>query len=111
MKTKVLFLFLVTIMMAACSNSEVVESEPMIPVKMEVKSIRSYEDALNIAQASISMLDGSLSTTRGLSNSRKIDMKDMSVIKMDSKTRASLNINDTLIYVFNFENNEGFAGH
>lgn len=109
MRTKVLFLIAATIIMAACSNQESVEPESTMITKTTVSNIRSYEEALKIAQASISILDGSKSPTRGLSKSRKIDMNDRYVVKLDAKTRSGLNINDTLIYVFNFENNEGFT--
>lgn len=109
MKPKILILFAVIIQMAACSNQESVEPESIMPTEMTVGNIRSYEEALKIAQASISILDGSKSSTRGLSNSRKIDMSDKSVVRLDSKTRTNLNVNDTLMYVFNFENNEGFV--
>lgn len=110
MKPKVILFFAVAIIIAACSNHEAIDSTPMIPIKSTTNNIRSYEDALKIAQASISMLNDSKSSTRGELNTRKIDLDNSKkVVKLDNKTRSDLGVNDTLIYVFNFENNEGFV--
>lgn len=112
---KKLFILIATALFVACSNQEYIESNPSLPTndilaKSVTKSnIRSYDDALKIAQSSISMLDGSQASTRGMSHSRKIDLNASKVFKLDAKTRSASGINDTLIYVFNFENNEGFT--
>ena len=109
MKTKVFFYLAVAIFIVACSNHESIDSVPMTPIKSSVNNIRSYEDAMKIAQASISMLNDPKSSTRGESNTRKIDLDNSKkVVKLDAKTRSDLCINDTLIYVFNFQDNEGF---
>lgn len=106
---KVLFLLSATIMMAACSKQESIENDSASPVKQESKlGIRSYEEALKIAESSIPMID-SKESTRGLIDYRKIDYKDKQAYIYDFKTRANTNLNDTLIYVINFENNKGFA--
>lgn len=99
------------IMMAACSSQEFNDESPSSPPSSSIcNKIRSYEDALKIAQASISMLNDSKSSTRGEINTRKIDLSNSKkVVKLDTKTRSDLGVNDTLIYVFNFENNEGFV--
>lgn len=105
-----LLLSTVNLIMAACSDYDSNDINSPTRINTDVSNkIRSYEDALRIAQASISMLNDSKTSTRGVSNTRKIDMSDKSIVKVDAKTRTNLNINDTLIYVFNFENNEGFA--
>ena len=110
MKTKVFFYLAVAIIIVACSNHESIDSVPMTPIKSSVNNIRSYKDAIKIAQASISMLNDPKSSTRGELNTRKIDLDNSKkVIKIDAKTRFDLDINDTLIYVFNFEDNEGFV--
>ena len=102
---------MVIALMTACTNQETIESVPVLTEQSTVNNnIRSYEDALKIAQASITMLDGYKSSTRGKLNSRKIDLDNSrNVIKYKNKTRSNLGINDTLIYVFNFENEEGFV--
>ena len=99
------------IMMAACSSQEFNDESPSSPPSSSISNkIRSYEDALKIAQASISMLNDSKSSTRGEINTRKIDLSNSKkVVKLDNKTRSDLGVNDTLIYVFNFENDEGFV--
>lgn len=107
MKIKNLSLLAVVSLMIACSNQEIVESAPTEPNK-SVNSIRSYAEALKIAQEAIPILNKEV-TTRGESNNRKIDLSEKTVIKLDAKTRANNCSNDTLIYVFNFENNKGFA--
>lgn len=52
MNTK--FLFLASaIMMVACSNQETIDSNLQQPVKKQASNIRSFEEALQIAQSSI----------------------------------------------------------
>lgn len=72
-----------------------------------MNSIRSFDEALEIARSAIEMIDNTNKTRSG--SSRRIDMSNCRVCKTDTKTRTSTDINDTLIYVFNFEDNEGFA--
>lgn len=101
-------LITIAIMMAACSMEEVGENAPS-PTQSNFSSTkRSYEEALEIAQNSIPLLDD-IATTRSGLNNRRIDLTEKSVYKQTPKTRTSSIENDTLIYVFNFENNEGFA--
>lgn len=107
MKMKYYFLFAAILLITACSNHEKIDSTPT-KTNMFVSGIRSYAEALKIAQDAIPMLNGG-ATTRREFNDRKIDLSKKEVIKLDAKTRVNNNINDTLIYVFNFENNEGFA--
>lgn len=99
------------IMMAACSSQEFNDESPSSPPSSNISNkIRSYEDALKIAQGSLSMLDDQRTSTRGESKTRKIDITNSKkVVKLDAKTRSNLGVNDTLIYVFNFENDEGFV--
>lgn len=119
MKKKVVLILNVLIslgLFSSCSSSDddastaskVLESLPTMSSNSG-SEIRSYEEALAIAQASIPMLEQSSSTTRSVGTQRKIDINDKKVFKLNSKTRNALNINDTLIYVFNFEDNAGFA--
>ena len=106
---KILVFIATSVLLAACSESSQVDitmSQPALPEASS--SIRSYSEALAIAKNSISILNGK-ATTRSAYNDRKIDLTDTCVYKSNSKTRTGSNINDTLIYVFNFENNDGFA--
>ena len=107
MKTKLLSIFALAIMMASCSNQELIDSDFQHPAPQQTSSIRSYEEALQIAQASIQMVDGQ-AQTRAVSP-RKIALNDTKVCKLDAKTRTSSDMNDTLMYVFNFEDNQGFV--
>lgn len=107
MKIKLL-LFAAFILFVACSDQDKSETSLLQPVSQEHKAnIRTYEEALTIAENAISLLNEK--TTRSGLNDRKIDLNDRQIFKLDSKTRATANVNDTLIYVFNFENSEGFA--
>ena len=72
-----------------------------------VSTIRSFDEALQIAQSSISLVDGTGQTRSG--SPRKIDLNNWKIFENDLKTRANSNSNDTLMYVFNFEDNQGFA--
>lgn len=101
---------MVIALMTACTNQETIESVPVLTEQSTVNNnIRSYEDALKIAQSSIAMLESSKASSRGISTGRKIDLNKSKVVTLDNKTRSDAGIKDTLIYVFNFENNEGFS--
>ena len=107
MKNKVISIFALAIMMASCSNQELIDSDSPKPAPLQTSSIRSYEEALQIAQSSIQMVDGQAQTRAA--SPRKIALNDTKVCKLDAKTRTSSDVNDTLMYVFNFEDNQGFA--
>jgi hypothetical protein len=107
---KKIILFVATIIMIACSKQDSLEYVTTSPIKQDTKfGIRSYEEALKIAQSAIPMLENSNKNTRGYSEKREINLEDCQIYKLDSKTRSSYNVNDTLIYVFNFEDNKGFV--
>lgn len=99
-------LFFVILLITACTRQDGIETITTNS-NNDISTIRSYEEALKIAQDAIPILEKK-STTRGKSKSRKIDLNENKVFKLDAKTRTQTS-NDTLIYVFNFENNEGFA--
>jgi len=106
MKTKLTSIFALAIMVASCSNQELSDSGPQQPVSQHSNNIRSYEEALMIAQVSIGMVDDNTNTRSA--SSRKISLDDSKVCLAGNKTRSEGN-NDTLMYVFNFEDNQGFA--
>ncbi len=106
MKTKLTSIFALAIMMVSCSNREIIDSDFQQPAPKQTNSIRSYEEALQIAQASIQMVDGQAQTRAA--SPRKISLNDSKVCLTDSKTRSE-NGNDTLMYVFNFEDQMGFS--
>lgn len=107
MKIKVISILALAIMMASCSNQELIDSDFQQSAPQQKSIIRSYEEALQIAQSSIQMVDGQTQTRAA--SPRKIALNDSKVCKLDAKTRTSSDVNDTLMYVFNFEDNQGFA--
>ena len=106
MKIKVISILALAIMMASCSNQELLDSDFQQSSPQQKSSIRSYEEALQIAQSSIQIIEGSEKTRSA--SLRKISLDDSKVCLADGKTRSA-NSNDTLMYVFNFEDNQGFA--
>ncbi len=106
---------LVVLSLAGCNETDDLISIDMQGTTSPKRSqLRSYEEAKFIALQSISMLDSDSDnsvTTRGASSSRTLQDKDTYVVCVDpSETRSSESFdNDTLMYVFNFENNQGFA--
>ena len=108
----ILAMFFVTfaaiVMMTACTTNEAefdLTSEQ--PAKQSLSDIRSYEEALQIAQNSISLLNSGEATRS--SSIRKINLADSKVVMRNAGTRFSDGGSDTLMYVFNFEDNQGFA--
>ena len=106
MKIKVISILALAIMMASCSNEELIDSDFQQSAPQQKSSIRSYEEALQIAQSSIQIIEGSEKTRSA--SLRKISLDDSKVCLADGKTRSA-NGNDTLMYVFNFEDNQGFS--
>ena len=108
MKSKSLLMLAAIVMMTACTtNEDELGLSPEQPAKHSLSEMRSYEEALQIAQNSISLLN-SREATRA-SSIRKINLADSKVVMRDAATRSSNGCNDTLMYVFNFEDNKGFA--
>lgn len=103
---KLLTLFAAILTLAACSNQDDAMPASQTSIK-KTSYIRSFDEALQIAQSSISILDGSEITRSG--STRKINLDDSKVYKQDALTRSASDTNDTLMYVFNFEDNQGFA--
>ena len=67
---------------------------------------RTYEEALSIAQSAIEMLGENYTTRSG--EARSINTSDVQCIINNSSTRSAEAL-DTLMYVFNFTDNAGFA--
>ena len=90
-----------------CSEQDEQVGYVQSPLNTETGSIRSYSEALEIAKSAVSMFDDD-ATTRTAST-REISLSDSKVYLKKSATRGADNINDTLMYVFNFEGDQGFA--
>lgn len=109
---KKLFLLSLLLLMAVCmtitscddDKSSFAENNAKHITQYTERRIRSYEEALTIAEQSISMLDDP--ETRG-GFKRTVNQADTRYI-MSNATRAEGSA-DTLLYVFNFAENAGFA--
>ena len=71
------------------------------------KFVRSYEDALKIAENSIRFVEGD-EATRSTAR-RKINKNDIQTIRQSGTRSSTTNEDRTLAYVVNFEDNQGFA--
>lgn len=103
---KILLLTPLILLLSCTESNENLPNQQELPETVSIH--RSYSEALKIAQNSILLLDGN-SKTRSISETRKIDLEKTKIIKANPTTRSLMQNNDTLIYVFNFENNKGFA--
>lgn len=72
---------------------------------------RSFAEAVEIAQNSIKMLDEDKAMTRGVAPVRKLNLKDgvKAFHKAGTRSGDASSDNDTLLYVFNFADDQGFA--
>lgn len=77
-------------------------------VTRDVSARRSFDEALQIAQNAIGMLEGQ-GVTRASCKGRRISLKDTHTVRCGADTRAAEAGLDTLMYVFNFEDSLGFA--
>lgn len=112
---KINYFISIIFLLSIISCNDIMEDSQMTEfsyLHKEQADKRSYEEALHIAQQSISMLDDSLAPTRGTTQVRYIDLQKTTAIvcSNDMVTRSSGSPkNDTLMYVFNFNDNQGFA--
>jgi len=115
-KTSCLVLVALSMLFVNCSNekgSDVADlpmtrsDQPLV----EMTTHRNYNEALAIAKKSISMIENDEVTTRGDGHHRVIDEKNgvYTVNSSSNITRSGESNNDTLLYVFNFSDNEGFV--
>ena len=88
------------------TDSLPVQTESDASVTKELPKYRTYEEALAVAQDAIGLL-GESSTTRS-GKPRTVNTSDVQYILNSSATRSD-DEPDTLMYVFNYEDNAGFA--
>ena len=106
MKRNLILMCIVTLV--SCSNHEDYTTVLQMPDSSPKEEIRTYEEALQVALSSMEMLESS-DVTRS-SSERRIDKSDSKIYMKTFVSRSSSDItNDTLMYVFNFADNEGFA--
>ena len=99
------FIFISTaLLLAACSESDVLEVKNEEPSESAAQSqIRTVEEAYEIASRSISWID----EPESRSVIRLLPSKDKVKIVKDKESRGECS--DTLMYVINFEDEQGFA--
>lgn len=108
MNKNILFLGFISLLVA-CGSEDVVDARHTTTDEPKLFSgnTRSYNEAFEIAQKSIAMVETS-NVTRS-SVQRRIDPDNSFVFSSKGMTRLANEASDTLLYVFNFENEEGFA--
>ena len=104
---KLSFTFLACAFVASCSNDVTPVSEEGASTSEVLSEKRTFEEALQIAKSSISMIEEDEGMTRGGQGGRTIDL-DRSRVVGSGATRAD-GTTDTLFYVFNFTDEQGFA--
>lgn len=104
-----LILFLSSITVFVSCTQDVYTEYPNSQQKENngLSQIRTFDEAFEVAQDAISLLDSN-SLTRS-ANLRKISLPKTKVYKVENTTRSGKSDGDTLLYVFNFEENQGFA--
>ena len=107
---KNIYCILAVATLLACAQEEMnnlpVQAEMDVVAMKELPRYRTYEEALAVAQEAIGMLDESSVTRSG--KSRTVSTADVQYITKTSSTRSD-GEPDTLMYVFNYEDNAGFA--
>lgn len=106
-KTSFLLAVIASAIIASCSE----DSTPVLDESASTSEVlsekRTFEEALQIAKSSISMIEEDEGVTRGGQGGRTIDL-DRSRVVGSGATRAD-GTTDTLFYVFNFTDEQGFA--
>ena len=113
---KKLYYFLAAFVFISCSNDENIEAS-LDAAKDESQKVlnnlqlncerRSYDEALEIAKKSITLLQSN-ATTRS-NETRTLNLATGVKVMCQPTTRTAGAKNDTLVYVFNFNNDKGFA--
>lgn len=101
-------IFLFSLLIMSCSGiNDDIDYAGIMNNSQFLSRKRSYEEALKVAEQSISIISDK--QTRSANDNRTIDIKSQKYITSRIKTRSGSDIRDTLMYVFNFTNNKGFA--
>ena len=72
---------------------------------------RSYAEAVEIARNSIKILQNETTATRGSQTIRSLNLKNglKAICRPQTRSTENYSVMDTLLYVFNFEDEQGFA--
>lgn len=104
MRKLLLNLALFSMLLAGCQKAENSAEVEILPAKQSPRL--TYQEAVAVAQKGISWLEKS-EKTRGKKGVRSINHSNTKAV-VGGTTRSGEGA-DTLMYVFNFDNNEGFA--
>ena len=111
MKKSYVFISMMIMLMACCTN-DIEDSVGMPTTTDNIGSTekRSYEEAIEIAKNSISILEHH-GVTRGVTAKRTVcvDEPAIAISSGYSLTRSGKSVNDTVLYVLNFNDDLGFA--
>lgn len=105
---KLVFISFIAFVVLSCSD-ETYDATNLQQEAVSTSSIRSYDEALAIAQKAMTLVLPA--ETRGEeTHIRTIDLaKSHKCIKAAATRGGGSSVNDTLMYVFNFADDEGFA--
>lgn len=101
-KRSIILLSAIGIMLSNCTNE--LESDGLVSTKQQTSNTRTLNEALSIAQQASQLVAGA--TTRS-ATARTIDMSSIQYVLTPS-TRTVANA-DTLLYIINYSDNQGFA--
>lgn len=99
-------LFYLAVLLSACSQPDMIQETSMEANKQGESSMRSFDEALEIAQGGIRMLEDA-EPTRMSSTRRTFNLVDGVKYVTSQQTRTG--DTDTLMYVFNFSDEKGYA--
>lgn len=109
MKKSTLLVFsLLAVFGASCTNQDDLNDNSSFIHSDKCYPIRSYDEALQAAKSAIPMLNGSNKTRSSIDRVIDLDATRYCIVSPSTRSIDS-NINDTLLYVFNFSDNKGFA--
>lgn len=112
---KSLFILALFASIISCSNEDsllgTISDDEQVPYQNDVINRRSFEEVVQIAENSISMIENNETKTRSHASNRTIDLANGVKAMCKTKTRANGEgtANDTLLYILNFKDNQGFA--
>ena len=111
---KVYYFLFAALSLASCSSEDDFETtgnnSTDVTSNLSNPEIRSYDEALTIAKDAISMLEEDENTTRSGEPSRTINLANGVKTYSKNVTRSDGSVsNDPLLYVFNFNDDKGFA--
>lgn len=103
--------FLIMLFIVSCDNQNEYIEQPTLSQNNDVfynGNTRSLEEAIAIAEESLPILNDKPST-RSSYKERTINQKDVHILRNSITRTSSDNAQDTLMYIINFDDGQGFA--